>query len=161
VPRVDAIALDVDGVLTDNSVFWGENGEELKRFSFADIMGVARARRLGVVFALISGEDSPIVSRFATKLGIEHVYKGCKDKALALRQFSASAGIGLESVCFMGNDLNDIDAMQLAGLSAAPSDAHKSALGIASKVTSRPGGHGAVRELIDELVLDDKTRQAS
>ena len=75
------IALDVDGVLTDGSFWWGPNGEEWKRFSFADIMGVSLARKAGLRVALISGEDSPLVDRFAAKMGISDVYKNCKDKA--------------------------------------------------------------------------------
>ena len=79
------IALDVDGVLTDGGFWWGPNGEEFKRFHFLDVMGIARARRSGTVFALISGEDSPLVTRFARKVGIEHVFAGSKDKATAVR----------------------------------------------------------------------------
>src|ERR1019366_1156507 len=65
-----AIALDVDGVLTDGGFWWGPNGEEWKRFCFADVMGVSLARKSGLIVALISGEDSPLVDRFATKMGI-------------------------------------------------------------------------------------------
>jgi len=66
--RIKAIALDVDGVLTDGSFWWGPNGEEFKRFHFLDVMGIARAMKEGTRFALISGEDSPLVGRFAAKL---------------------------------------------------------------------------------------------
>ena len=83
---VRAVALDVDGVLTDGGVWWGPNGEEWKRFSFRDIMGVSLARKAGLLVALISGEDSPLVDRFANKLGITDVAKGCKDKAEAVRE---------------------------------------------------------------------------
>ena len=75
---VRAVALDVDGVLTDGTFWWGADGE-MKRFHFLDVMGIARALRGGVVFALISGENSPIVGRFAEKLGIQDVFVGCKD----------------------------------------------------------------------------------
>src|SRR5215469_15484493 len=86
--RIKAIALDVDGVLTDGGFWWGPNGEEWKRFSFADIMGVSLAKKAGLLITLISGEDSPLVDRFAVKMGIADVYKNCKDKAGALRNFA-------------------------------------------------------------------------
>jgi len=93
VARIKAIAMDVDGVLTDGGVWWGPNGEEWKRFHFADIMGLSLARKSGMVLALISGEASPLVDRLASKLGIGDVYKNCKDKASALRTFSEKHGL--------------------------------------------------------------------
>src|ERR1700679_534830 len=104
---IRAIALDVDGVLTDGTFWWGPNGEEFKRFSFLDVMGVSLGLRAGLRFALISGEDSPLVDRFARKMGIEDVYKGCKDKAAALKSFAEKRGLDLASICFMGDDVND------------------------------------------------------
>src|SRR5579859_6417763 len=114
--RLKAIVLDVDGVLTDGGVWWGPDGQEWKRFCFADIMGVSLARRAGLILALISGENSPLVDRYADKLLIRHVVKGCRDKATALREFAAAAGINLTEICFMGDDVNDLPAMAIAGL---------------------------------------------
>jgi len=150
--RVRGIALDVDGVLTDGSFWWGANGEEFKRFHFLDVMGIARARRGGLLFALISGEESPLVGRFATKLGIEDVYTGCRDKAAAVRTFAARHGFELSDVCFMGDDVNDLPAMAIVGISAAPSNAHFTVLERVTIATASAGGSGAVRELIDQLV---------
>ena len=82
---IKAVALDVDGVFTDGSFVWGPDGEEFKRFSFRDVMGISLARKAGIRFALISGEETPFVDRFAQKMGIADVYPGCKDKAAALR----------------------------------------------------------------------------
>ena len=93
--KIKAIAMDVDGVLTDGGVWWGPNGEEWKRFHFADIMGLSLARKSGMVIALISGENSPLVDRLASKLGIGDVHKDCKDKASALRTFSEKHGLQL------------------------------------------------------------------
>lgn len=147
-----AIALDVDGVLTDGGVWWGADGGEWKRFSFADIMGVSLARKGGLVVTLISGEDSPLVDRFAAKLGLGDITKGCKDKASALRAFAERHGLGLDEICFMGDDVNDLAAMELAGLAAAPGDARPVVREKAGVVTRAFGGNGAVRELV-ELVL--------
>jgi 3-deoxy-D-manno-octulosonate 8-phosphate phosphatase (KDO 8-P phosphatase) len=150
--EVRAIALDVDGVLTDGGLWWGPDGEEFKRFSFRDIMGVAEGTRAGLVFALISGEASPLVDRFAQKMRIQHVHKGCRDKAQAMRDLAAATGIPLEAIAFMGDDVNDLPAMALAGFSAAPANAHASVRGVVDLVTVAPGGDGAVRELVDTLL---------
>jgi 3-deoxy-D-manno-octulosonate 8-phosphate phosphatase (KDO 8-P phosphatase) len=155
-----AIALDVDGVLTDGGFWWGPNGEEFKRFSFVDIMGVSLGRKAGLTFALISGEDSPLVDRFAQKMGIQHVHKGCKDKAAALRKFAEDAGLQLSKICFMGDDVNDLPAMKLAGFSAAPANAHQLAKETATLTMNHAGGQGAVRELVD-LVLAQRDREPS
>ena len=147
-----AIALDVDGVLTDGGVWWGPDGAEWKRFSFADIMGVSLARKAGLIVTLISGEDSPLVDRFACKMGLGDITKGCKDKAGALRAFAERNRLRLEETCFMGDDVNDLAAMEIAGLSAAPADARPAVLHEVDIVTKAAGGNGAVRELVD-LVL--------
>ncbi len=150
--RIRAVAMDVDGVLTDGGLWWGPGGEEWKRFSFADIMGVSLARRAGLQMALISGEDSPLVDRYAEKLYIKHVVKGCRDKATALRQFAATTSIDLEEICFIGDDLNDLPAMEIAGYSAAPANAAQDVLKYVDFVSKCAGGNGAVRELIEALL---------
>ncbi len=154
---IKAIALDVDGVLTDGGVWWGPNGEEWKRFSFADIMGVSLACKAGLVVTLISGEDSPLVERFAVKMNLKDITKGCKDKASALRAFAERQQLMLEEICFMGDDVNDLAAMELAGLAVAPADALSAVRKRADVVTEAKGGNGAVRELVD-LVLEKRTR---
>src|SRR5947209_619919 len=100
---IKAIALDVDGVLTDGTFWWGPGGAEWKRFSFRDVMGVSRGRQAGLIFALISGEDSPLVDRYAEKMQISDVHKGCKDKARAVRAFAEARGLELSQICFMGD----------------------------------------------------------
>jgi len=149
---IRAVAIDVDGVLSDGGLWWGPNGEEWKRFCFADIMGVSLARRAGLMLALISGENSPLVDRYAEKMLIRHVVKGCRDKATALREFAAAAGVKLAEICFMGDDVNDLPAMAIAGLSAAPANAASVVLARANFIARAPGGHGAVRELMDALL---------
>lgn len=150
--HIRAIAFDVDGVLTDGSIWWGPNGEEWKRFHFTDIMGVSLARRAGITMALISGENSPLVTRFADRMKIEHVHKGIREKAAAIHQFSADTEIPLDHICFMGDDINDLPAMALAGLAAAPSNANPAVLAKVGFQCTRAGGNGAVRELIDALI---------
>jgi 3-deoxy-D-manno-octulosonate 8-phosphate phosphatase (KDO 8-P phosphatase) len=159
--EIKAIALDVDGVLTDGGVWWGPDGAEWKRFSFADIMGVSLARKAGLMVTLISGEDSPLVDRFAAKMNLTDVTKGCKDKAAALRAFAGRHQLALEEICFMGDDVNDLGAMELAGLAAAPADARPVARNKASIVTEAKGGNGAVRELVDRILAGWATPPAA
>jgi 3-deoxy-D-manno-octulosonate 8-phosphate phosphatase (KDO 8-P phosphatase) len=149
---IRAIALDVDGVLTDGGVWWGPDGEEWKRFCFADIMGVSLALKAGLLITLISGENSPLVDRFAAKFQLTDISKGCKDKASALRAFAERHHMKLSEVCFMGDDVNDQGAMELAGLAAAPADSHPTVRNQAAFVAKKGGGRGAVRELVDAIL---------
>ena len=149
---IRAIAMDVDGVLTDGGVWWGPDGEEWKRFHFADIMGLSLARKSGMLVALISGENSPLVDRLADKLSITDVHKGCKDKVSALRAFAETNGLPLDEICFIGDDVNDLPALAIAGLSACPADARPSIREKCQVVTKLGGGNGAVREVVDMLL---------
>ncbi len=159
--KITAIALDVDGVLTDGGFWWGANGEEYKRFTFLDVMGISLGRRAGIRFALISGEDSPLVDRFAAKMGITDVWKGCKDKAAALTAFAEQHQLPLAEICFMGDDINDLPALSLAGLSAAPATAHPSVKQAVALITAQPGGNGAVRELVDMILAWRTTEETA
>jgi 3-deoxy-D-manno-octulosonate 8-phosphate phosphatase (KDO 8-P phosphatase) len=152
VKAIKAIAIDVDGVLTDGTFWWGPDGQEWKRFSFRDVMGISRAKRAGLTFALISGEDTPLVDRFAEKLGIDDVFKGCTDKAAALREFARRHDLQLSAIAFMGDDVNDLDAMKLAGLPAAPANADRVVREPAKLVSQYDGGRGAVRELVEHVM---------
>jgi len=150
-----AIAFDVDGVLTDGTFIWSETGEESKRFSFTDIMGVSLLRRLGLKMALISGEPSPLVDRYAEKMHIPFVMKGTRDKATALRDFTTKFEIPLEQACFFGDDVNDLSAMEIAGLCACPSNAAAEVLSHVAEhgyLSPLPGGHGAVRSFADAIL---------
>jgi 3-deoxy-D-manno-octulosonate 8-phosphate phosphatase (KDO 8-P phosphatase) len=155
---VDAIALDVDGVLTDGTFLLDGNGTELKRFSFEDVMGLSRARKAGITLCLISGEDSAIVDLIAKKLGITHVAKGCKQKDIALTKFAASSEIPLNRIAYVGDDVNDLPAMHIAGIRAAPSNARSEVKAVVDLVLSRTGGNGAVREFVELLLA---ARQAN
>lgn len=149
--RLVGIALDVDGVFTDGTLWIGPSGEEYKAACFLDIMGVSRARRDGVLFALISGEDTPFVKHLARRLGIADVWVGCKNKAAAFAEFATRHGVSSRALAFMGDDINDVEAMRIAGWAAAPPSAHRDALAAAAYVARREGGRGAVRDVLDHL----------
>jgi 3-deoxy-D-manno-octulosonate 8-phosphate phosphatase (KDO 8-P phosphatase) len=148
---IKAVAMDVDGVLTDGTVWLDDGGHELKRVSFADIMGVSLGRRAGLRFALISGESGPTLDQIAAKFGITDVYRGCRDKAAALRDFASKHDLSLSEVCFIGDDVNDLTALACCGMSVAPANAHPSARACAQLVTECGSGAGAVREVMDRL----------
>lgn len=148
--------MDVDGVLTDGTVLLDEAGRETKRISFADIMGVSLGRRAGLLFALVSGESGPCLDRIAAKFGVDEVYDGCKDKASAVRDFATRHDLELAEICFIGDDVNDVPALEICGLAVAPADAQPAASEAATLVTTRPGGRGSVREVIDRLLVGDR-----
>ena len=152
---LQAIAFDVDGVLTDGKLTWNATGDESKTFAFADIMGISLARRLGLKLALISGEPSPQVTQFADKLKIPFVRKGCRDKATAIQEFATEFALDLAHICFFGDDVNDLFAMELVGHCACPKNAAAEVIDYVTQhgfVSTQHGGHGAVREFIDALL---------
>ena len=154
--KIKAVVMDLDGVLTDGTFWWDQNEIELKRFCYADITGIPLAQKAGIILAIISGESSDagkaIVERYAKKLNIKTVYKGCHDKASALREFAEKNKLDLSEICYMGDDINDLPAIEIAGFSVAPPNAHSTVLKRVNFVTQHIGGFGAVRELIDMIV---------
>lgn len=144
--------MDVDGVLTDGGVWWGPDGEEWKRFCFADIMGLSMAKKAGLILAFISGEDSPLVDRMAAKFAITDVFKPCRDKAAAFGEFLSRHNLKPESVCFIGDDVNDLGALEMAGLPACPADARPVVVSKCKLVAQAKGGNGAVREIVDQVL---------
>jgi 3-deoxy-D-manno-octulosonate 8-phosphate phosphatase (KDO 8-P phosphatase) len=101
---------------------------------------------------LVSGESGPLLDAIAAKLGVTEVYPDCKDKASALRAFAERNGLELGEICYIGDDVNDVPALEISGLAVAPASAHRAASSVASVVTVRPGGAGSVREVIDTLL---------
>jgi 3-deoxy-D-manno-octulosonate 8-phosphate phosphatase (KDO 8-P phosphatase) len=152
--------MDVDGVLTDGTFLWSTSGEELKRFSFEDVMGLSRARQAGLKLGLISGEDSVLVDRFAEKMQIPSVAKGCKQKDVALREFVRAAGTVLQRTAFIGDDVNDLPALAIAGFGVAPANARPEVKAAVALVLERSGGQGAVRQLV-ELILAARAKRGT
>ena len=153
--NIKAIAMDVDGVLTDGTFWWSANGDEAKRFCYADVSGIPLGREAGIRYALISGESSPasmtLVQRYADKLKITDVYKGCHDKAAAVRDFAQKHTLQLSEICFIGDDIPDLPALEIVGLAIVPANAK------AHLVTVQNGGFGVVREIIDAILTERKS----
>jgi YrbI family 3-deoxy-D-manno-octulosonate 8-phosphate phosphatase len=133
-------------------MYYGPDGEGLKRFDVKDGLGLRRLREAGLLLALVSGENSRIVVRRAEKLHIEEVHLGVEDKLAVFRDLLARHGVAPGEAAYVGDDLNDLGPLGLAGVAGAPADAVPEVLREADWVSSRPGGHGAVREFCD-LVL--------
>lgn len=150
--RVRLLCVDVDGVLTNAGMYYGPDGEVMKRFNTRDGMGLARVRTAGVAVAIISTEDSAIVHARAAKLKIDDVFTGASNKREAVDALCARHGLALEELAFIGDDVNDLPALECVGLPCAVADAARPVLALAHYVTSRRGGEGAVRELCELLV---------
>lgn len=146
------LCVDVDGVLTDAGMYYGSDGEVLKKFNTRDGMGLARVRAAGVAVAIISGEDSAIVHARAAKLKIDDVFCGAANKRVAIDELCERHGLELEQVAFIGDDLNDLAALECVGLACAVADAAEAVKALAHFVTTRRGGDGAVRELCELIV---------
>jgi 3-deoxy-D-manno-octulosonate 8-phosphate phosphatase (KDO 8-P phosphatase) len=153
--RCAAIALlivDVDGVLTDGGIIYGDDGVELKQFHVRDGSGLKLWQRAGKRAALISGRQSRVVEVRAAELGIAPVVQGAADKLPAYRQILADSGLRPEQVCFVGDDVPDLPVLRNCGLAVAVADACPEVRADAHYVTRAPGGRGAVRETV-ELIL--------
>lgn len=155
--HIKLLLTDCDGVLTDAGVYYSEHGEEMKRFSMRDGMGVERLRKLAKVeVGIITGENSLPVARRASKLQITELHLGCKNKLSTLRHIADSYQLGLAEIAFIGDDMNDEAVLQLVGLSACPADAMQEIKDIADYRCRNYGGHGAFREFA-EFIIKAKT----
>lgn len=156
---IKLLALDVDGVLTDGRIYYGNNGEELKAFNIKDGLGIKLLQRAGVTVAIITGRESAIVMRRATELGISEVIQGREDKRQALEELCERLGFGLDECAYMGDDLPDLGAIHSAGLGLSVADAAGPVREAAHWCSGRNGGSGAVREAC-EFILQAKGKLA-
>ena len=150
--KIKLLALDVDGVLTDGSIYIIPAGEVFKGFNAKDGMGISCALRSGLQIAVITGRQSPIVERRCEELGITLLQQGVKDKRLALQQMAQKLGLVREEIAYMGDDLNDIPAFKASGLNLVPADAAIEVMAVADIITKASGGRGAVREAITMIL---------
>lgn len=147
------VFFDVDGVLTDGGLLFTEAGETIKRFNTLDGQGIKLLQRAGITPAVITGRDSkPLRLRLAA-LGIEHVHYGTEDKRPAAEQTLKLLGLEWRQAAAMGDDWPDLAVMQRCAMSCAPVNAHAEVLAISQYVTKAQGGHGAVREFCDLLLV--------
>ena len=144
--QIRLIVYDCDGVLTDNRVYVSETGAEYAVFHRGDGFAIRMLKELGFKQIILSTEANPIVAYRAQKLQIPVVHN-LKDKAKALEMYCLESGIALDTVLYVGNDMNDLEAMQLAGYRACPLDAEPEIKSICDWISSKNGGAGVIREL--------------
>jgi YrbI family 3-deoxy-D-manno-octulosonate 8-phosphate phosphatase len=154
---IEVILADVDGVLTDGSIFFTNEGVEIKRFHIRDGLGIRLWQQAGGKFGLITGRTSHIVNVRAAELGIEIVRQGTEKKLTVVKEILTQLNLQPEQACYIGDDLPDLAALRYVGFGAAPADASVDVRQSADYVTTVTGGHGAVREVI-ELILRAQER---
>lgn len=150
--KIKAVVMDVDGVLTDASLTFDEDGKEYKTFNAKDGQGIVMLNKSGFVTAIITARQNGTVRHRFNNLGMTKLYEGCKNKIAALKELAEEYVIGLDEIAYMGDDLPDICVLKRVGLPCAPNDAVSEVLEHAVFVSSKNGGRGAVREMCD-LVL--------
>jgi 3-deoxy-D-manno-octulosonate 8-phosphate phosphatase (KDO 8-P phosphatase) len=158
------LVLDVDGVLTDGVIALDDRGVETKHFSVRDGSAIALWRKTGRKVSILSGRKAACVDLRAAELGIEPVIQGASAKLEPFRQILATLEIPVEQTCYVGDDWADLPVLEVAGVSACPSDAAEEVRDLVQVVAKSSGGHGAVREIIQMILkecgeYDDLIRQ--
>ncbi len=153
--KISLIAYDFDGVMTDNRAMIFNSGEEAVFINRSDGLAIEKIKSLGILQIIISTEKNNIVLQRAKKLNIPAI-NGVRSKVIELKNFVENNKINLSETAFFGNDLNDLDVMDIVGLKIAPSDAAKEILNIADYITKTKGGFGVIREFYSKLIEENK-----
>jgi len=154
--QIRIVATDVDGVLTDAGMYYSESGDELKKFNTRDGMGIKLLQKTGVITAIVTQERTKIVARRAEKLAIPELHQGVMDKLTVIREMAVRHGFALQQVAYIGDDVNDLEALRAVGFSASPADGLPEIVAAVDYVCQKKGGEGAVREVV-ELILEAQT----
>lgn len=150
--RIKLIVLDVDGVLTDGSLYIGSDETEYKQFNAQDGMGISLAHYAGILTAIISGRSSESVIKRAEELNINFIYQGIRKKIDIFDQLLKTLGLNTNEVCYMGDDINDLPIINIIDMSFAPANAAELVKERVKYVTKNKGGNGAVREMIETIL---------
>ncbi len=153
--KIRYLILDVDGTMTDGGVYLDDHGREMKKFSIKDGAAVLLARQAGIETVILTGRKSGAVARRAAELGITEVFQDVKHKRTFLTAYFEKKGIRPEEAAYIGDDLNDLEAMKCAGLPACPQDAARQVKAVCACVLTSCGGQGAVREFV-EMILEKR-----
>jgi YrbI family 3-deoxy-D-manno-octulosonate 8-phosphate phosphatase len=151
--RIRLFATDVDGVLTDAGMYYAESGDEWKKFNTRDGMGIKLLQRAGIITAIVTQERTKLVARRAEKLTIPELHQGVMDKLTVIWEMAARHGLSLKQVAYIGDDVNDLEALKAVGFSASPADGMPNIAAAVDYVCQKKGGEGAVREII-EMILE-------
>jgi 3-deoxy-D-manno-octulosonate 8-phosphate phosphatase (KDO 8-P phosphatase) len=158
--KIKLLLTDCDGVLTDTGVYYSEGGEELKKFSIRDGMGIERLRKLvNIETGIVTGELSGSVKKRAEKLKIQELHLGAKDKVKVLNEILNRRNLKMENIAFIGDDTNDLEVIKVVGLSACPFDAIPEIKNISDYVCKNRGGNGALREFAEIIIKGNLIRK--
>lgn len=158
---IKALILDVDGVLTDGGIIYDDNGFETKRFDVKDGLGIKLAQKSGIEVIVISGRSSKVTDIRCSELGIKRCFTGVKNKVECYESVKAELGIDDSETAFIGDDINDLKLLKKVGFSATLSDSFDYIKSEVDYVTKRPGGRGAVREFIEQILTKNGVWQST
>lgn len=157
--QIRLLILDVDGVMTDGGLYFTDNGDHIKKFDAKDGMAIAQLTKSGFQVGIISsGFSAKAVEKRAEMLGIQHCSVNKEPKLTRLRNICASLAIDVNQVAMIGDDINDLEIFEVCGFSACPSDAVQVVKNKADLVLSAKGGKGAIREFVDEYLLEERLK---
>ena len=151
--RLKLMAFDVDGVLSDGTLFYTDEGIEIKAFNCLDGLGLNMLQKSGITVAIITGRKARCVELRMQHLGIDLVFQGIKNKLETMQELLSSLDISADEAGYMGDDIIDLQVMNACGFSATPADGHDLAKRYARLISSKNGGRGAVREVC-EFILE-------
>ena len=155
--KIKLVVFDVDGVLTDGSLFYGDNGEEYKAFYARDGLGMKLLMRTGVDIGIITARNSQLVKHRMDSLGIKHLYQGRLDKLTAFDDLIKKLNLSYEQTAFVGDDVVDLPVMKKVGLSVTVQDAHPLVIDNAHWQTPLNGGRGAARNVCELIMQSQNT----
>lgn len=153
IPEIKMFLTDCDGCLTDGGMYYSEKGDELKKFNTRDGMGFALLRQKGIITGIVTSESVDLNRRRAEKLKLDILEAGCKDKLSAIKRICDERGIALENVCYIGDDINDLQVIKAVGYGCCPADAVEEVKKEARFVTSVKGGEGVIREIVGRILF--------
>lgn len=151
IPEIKMLLTDCDGCLTDGGMYYSEHGDELKKFNTRDGMGFTLLRQKGIITGIVTSENVDLNRRRAEKLKLDILEAGCKDKVAAVRWICKERGVDLANVCYIGDDINDLDVIKMVGFGCCPADAMLEVRETAKYVTKAKGGEGVIREVVEFL----------
>ena len=149
---VEAIVLDVDGVMTDGGITPTPEGDFIRRYDAKDGYAIASALREGLKVCVISGGRGKMLEHRLTMLGVTRMYLNCMDKALAMNEFIADYNLCPENMIYMGDDIPDLECMRMVGIPVCPADAAMEVVEASRYISEFNGGHGAVRDIVEQVM---------
>lgn len=148
------MVIDVDGTMTDAGIYYDENGNEIKKFCTKDAAGFFAAHKTGIEIMVLTGRECEATTRRMKEMNVKYLHQNVKDKVSFLKKFIQEKGLSKEEIGYIGDDLNDYCPMKLCGFVGCPADSCEEILEIADYVSSKKGGQGAVRDIIEHILRE-------